>query len=209
MICKKCGMEATDQYCSKCGMPLAEFRLGDYRSITPLLLDLRAKEAITKEIIASSKPLSAEEWLSLADRFVSPQLNLLVNPRFDRSAKLGHELWTSLGVKTQSVLEKTFRTGFGYVAMSALCYLARHSMTITSIVESDSVCTVFATVPSNWLTFDGVVRVAIQARREESVVIVEAGFPGQWIDWGRGSRLVRSFLEFVEDMSNKLSGAEL
>jgi hypothetical protein len=206
MHCRKCGHVLSGKYCVNCGCPIELQSLGDYELISHLLQDSRVESLLGPNATQSSGGMSGDDVLKTADRIISVTLDISSVVPLDISAKIGHALWSALGVKSTSTDSAPIHTRFAYVAIASLCYLRRNSMSIISMSEKQSTAVLQAKVAGSFLwTGEGRCHVVMQNRNSHVDVAAAVEFPGQGFDWGRGSKLVAEFLSHVNRMATELS----
>lgn len=215
-FCSGCGEKASGRFCWSCGKPLqgepgsptpAAPEVGpikpagatewsaevDYRTLIGIP---EVRERIARQADLSRKGMSAEEFLSTADKVVGPLLSAGVP--LQSVAKLGHRLGSSLGIRTGK--KRTERLGFpvGRVMVATLCSLARRGMTIDSVKQGDDGCVFQAAIPSSVFIFAGTLTVAVSGDAGSTQVEAGATVSGQMFDWGTSRAAMRNLFADID-----------
>ena len=198
MLCETCGTSASGIYCPTCGAVLSDSANRQTRPLKRLLSDPRVKALIEDELAYSTKPGSATDWLKAVDKLLSRSLGTRFPVPLDVCGRWGSEMWSRLGFKVQRLRRYTYQRQFGQVIIASLRYVARNGMEVRLMAEAESLCLVEAIIPSNWLSWEGRLRLAIKDDGSDASMCAEVEFPGQFFDWGRGSKLLDTMFVSIE-----------
>lgn len=191
-----------------CGSRLDQRLLGDYESLMALLNDSRARKIITSYATYSKRGLNGDDFLKIVDRVQGACLGATPIIPLDICAKIGHALWSSIGITKSAQREREFLMKFGYVSLSCICYLSKNGMEIISTSEGASRCVIEARVPGTLLTYEGRLYSSIQMQGSAAQVSVAVAFRGQAFDWGRSHRLLDDLMNNIEEIGSLLMSDE-
>ena len=76
-------------------------------------------------------------------------------------------------------------------------------MPISDVANAEGHCLIQAILPSSALSWKGRVMVSIEAAEGGSFVEASTRIPGQLMDWGRSTRLLRDLFEDVDRRSTE------
>lgn len=190
MFCSECGQPATGKFCSHCGSPLAAppaaaAVASDWEHEIRYEMILRypgVREAIERSARLAPKRISGEQFLALADKLVP------VGVSMETLAGIAQSFWTRLGVKTGKHRAQLIAAPPSRVLVRALCSLASHGQTLTSVEQAADGCLLAATLPSNLFSLAGQLQVGIRRKGKQTTVDITAQIDGQFYDWGKANR---------------------
>jgi hypothetical protein len=157
--------------------------------------DPRCQEIVKWAAAGAETGMSGEEFLDIAAKVVAVPLPLgAIGSGLSRA-------YGALGVRTGKTRGHRLDQPFGYSILATLCFLGSRAMPIAGIADAEGHCLVQAILPSNALSWKGRVMVGIQAADGGSLVEATTKIPGQMMDWGRSTRLLRDLFEDIDRRS--------
>lgn len=195
MFCTECGHAVQGKFCGECGAavvkePLTAEVLPDWREEVryDLLLQYPAvRLLIEQHTERATKRMTGEQFLALADKII-PQPVSMEGVAIAAKAALSH-----LGIRTDKHRQQFIPAPVGEVLVRTLCSLAQHGHTLRKVTQAANGCVFSASLPSDFLSLEGDLLVAIHCRNDASQPFctelqATATIQGQWFDWGKNSR---------------------
>jgi hypothetical protein len=157
--------------------------------------DLRCQEIMKWAAADAETSMSGEEFLDIAAKVIAVPLPL---------GAIGNgaaRAYGALGVHTSKTQAHRLEQAFGYSILGTLCFLGSKAMPIADVADAEGHCLVQAILPSSALSWKGRVMVSIQAVEGGSLVEASTKIPGQLMDWGRSTRLLRDLFDDIDRRS--------
>jgi len=227
MFCSECGAQASGRFCWRCGArvtggdqpasssataaavapghshaPVADWSQETRYDALLSIPAVRARIAACAE--GSDRPMSADQFLSLADKLAGPLLGMPVS--FAAIAEVAEPLGKRLGVHTGKQREESFSQPAGEVLVAVLCALAHEAISITAVHQADDGCVLEVKVPSDFRAWGAKALVTVTRRPEGTLVQVAVTVSGQLFDWGRSRGVLEGlFAAIAEQLSQSTS----
>jgi len=147
--------------------------------------------------------MSGKEFLDTAARVVAEPLPL------GAIGSGAARAYAALGVRTGKTRARTIDHPVGYSILGTLCFLGSKAMPISDVADAEGHCLIQAILPSSALSWEGRVMVSIEAAEGGSFVEASTKIPGQLMDWGRSTRLLRDLFEDVDRRSTEYRSSRL
>ncbi len=167
----------------------------DYRTYRQIADDPRCREILGWAASDASTSMSGEQFLDMFGKVAAVPLPL---------GAVGRELgraYAAMGMSTGKTQSRTLDQPFGYALLGALCFLASKAMPIADVADGEGHCLVQAVIPSNMLSWKGRLMIGIQASDRGVLAEASTKIPGQMMDWGRSTRLLRELFEDIDARS--------
>jgi hypothetical protein len=201
MFCSNCGMEASGNYCSKCGT-----RLMDVQTSTTvvtqdwsrevryekLICITEVRDMIKRQAALSKKGLSGEEFLAFFDKVVPMGFSM------EKLGAVVQPISAQLGVKTGKERSETLANPPGTVIVAVLCSLARHGQELHQVRQFEDGCLLEAKLPSDLWSFEGTIYVSIREIGKETRVDGATQIKGQLYDWGKSNRCLEGLFADIK-----------
>lgn len=207
MFCSECGKPVARKFCSHCGAPIAiaESVVDDAPvEVEPewdrevqyetILRFPGVRETIACHARQSTKRMTGEQFLKLADKFVPLGVPL------EELAALAQPLYARLGIKTGKQRAHHVQAPVARVIVRALCSLARHGQSLRGVTQAVDGCLFEATLPSDLFSLQGDLHVSVRRNGSQSEVCAATRISGQLYDWGKSTRcLDRLFTDLARE----------
>lgn len=163
-----------------------------------LLNDPDVRFRIEQAVQASSKPMSAEQFLQASSVVIGsiPGMRMVGFATFS-GGLVGLEMGKALGVRVKRAASKCYPQPIGRVTVALLCVLARSGYPVQRIVQGKDGCFLEAILPSNWQTWKGTIACTVIVRPPETEIEIGTIIPGQALDWGRSAKVISAILDEV------------
>jgi len=154
--------------------------------------DPRCQELVKWAAAGAETGMSGEEFLDIAGKVIAVPLPLgAIGSSLSRA-------YGAMGVRTGKTQGRKLDQPVGYSILATLCFLGSRAMPLAGVADAEGHCLVQAILPSNALSWKGRVMVSIQAAEGGSLVEASTKIPGQMMDWGRSTRLLRDLFEDLD-----------
>lgn len=193
-ICTQCGQEAQGNFCSHCGARLKWKALRTITSYREIIKDERCQKIIREEAARAKSGLSAAEFLQYAELVLPGRLPLAALAAL--TGKAGRKL--DFGREYYGL--EMYRLPFSYVLLAVLCFFAKESLVIQSVMEDAGRCLLEATIPSTPWNLEGKMEAIIISKESNTQVFIRAKIFGQWMDWGKTRRLTSAILRDIKQL---------
>jgi hypothetical protein len=195
MYCPNCGAEAGGKFCAHCGKPLTAVGATQnddwtsdpsYRSLVsrPVIRDL-IKEAGRGAKSAMSEEEFINKFLFHGAPIAEPVLEFAL-PFLER-----------LGLKTGKSGSREFDLPIGRTIVATLCALASRDHRLRGATQADTGCVIEATLPSDFWSPQGRLKISIVPTGTGSTVAVETHIPGQLFDAGKSRRAISGLFDDI------------
>ena len=204
MFCSECGAKGVGKFCSSCGTKLATSETRADREAEPTVVPIvdwvnlidheqlmavaAVRDRIARAAAQAKQKMTGEEFLDLYGKAIGASVPMSKLAHFAQSA------YAKLGVKTGKSRSATLATPPGEALVRLLCSLAKEGRTLREVHQLSDGCIVRAALPSDLLSLEGDLVIAV--RRVGGATLVEAhtDIPGQMFDWGKSTRCLDSLL---------------
>jgi hypothetical protein len=206
MFCSECGVEASGNFCWKCGSRLRHQGPIDRDAPAPhedpgdwqreIRYEAIARHPEVRALLARQKALgkkylSGEDFLAAVDKIVNLGIPLTT------FAAIAQPLTERLGIGTGKSQTHVFDLPSGRVVVGALCSMARRGQTLVTVEQAADGCTLQAALPSDMWSLRG--DLFLTVRRIDSGTRVEAAtkIRGQLYDWGKSKSVLHDLFDDI------------
>lgn len=195
MICPKCNSAASGNYCSHCGAKLKTEPFSDLNSYSEIIADERCQAIIERAATKAKTNLTTAEFLQFAQMVMPGRLPL------SALASISSRVGEKLNVGREEFGFRVYHCPFSFVVLAHLTSLAKHSMPIKKVLETDGYCYIEAHIPSTIWNLKGRLETLIMAEPTKTKVMIEAKIFGQWLDLGKTGQMIDRILADMEKLS--------
>jgi hypothetical protein len=200
MYCSNCGAEASGNFCSRCGTRLTEtpnaptsrpaVDWAHETSYRTLIANPVTRDLISQAATRYKSGMSGEQFL---DKFLFNGIPIAQPVVAGIIVPLGERI----GFRTGKKAAERFDLPAGRVIVAVLCSLATKGQHLKQVTQADHGCLIEAVLPSDMLSWEGTLRVAVSSDSTGSRVEAETHVPGQLLDWGKSSRAIAALLQDI------------
>jgi hypothetical protein len=211
MFCSQCGSQASGNFCSKCGAPLAHAEPSAPDGATDrgaqgnddwenevryevLIKRPEVREMLARQSSAAPTPASSDGFLGVADKWLKP-----VVP-YEILAGIMPTISARLGIRTGKERRDHLALKPGRVLVNTMGFLARHGYHPKTVQQATDGCTIEATVPANLMAPEGTLTVTVRRAGDGSEVDAAMEIKGQRFDYGKSHAILE---ELFQDLTKQ------
>lgn len=215
MFCTQCGRASTnaDRFCGGCGHELgastiepASFQDTPHSSTISSDVDWRASTDINEifnhpDVQAriahvsgkNAAWITADQFFKLAQPIMSASGAGAV--KLETIAEIAVPIYSRLGIKSKSELQKGFKSTMGETLAAAFCALAARGFELEDVQPATNGYLIEAKVPATMFSWIGHLLMTFEQHDEGVMVKTNLSVPGQAFDWGKGKSTLKNIFE--------------
>jgi len=210
MFCQNCGSPASGNYCINCGAKLAT-GANDVPAPTPaaeqlpwkqettlegLLSNAEVREMIADSAAQSTKQMSGEEFLGVADTLIKP---LGKDLSLQKLAEIVVPIFQDMGIKNEHSMLSIVPYPLFEVTVKAICAMARNNCRLTRTKKASNGIVLLGNIPSDFWSWSGDLVITLEDLHPSTRVQINTKIKGQLYDWGKSNRIIHKLLREMED----------
>jgi hypothetical protein len=149
------------------------------------------RDLLARQAALAPKRASAEDFLAGVDKWLNLPISL------EMIGQVAGPLGGKLGIRTGKTRRERIALRPGRALVNVMAMLARHGYHVKTVHQELDSCSIVATIPSDFRSWEGTLTVTIRRAAEFSEVEAAVSIKGQLYDWGKGSGIVKEFFDEI------------
>jgi hypothetical protein len=211
MFCQNCGSPASGNYCTNCGAKLTTANQDlpapntssspalswkQETTLEGLLSNPEVREMIADSAAQSTKQMSGEEFLGVADSLIKP---LGKDLSLKKLAEIVVPIFQDMGIKNEHSMLWIVRYPILEVTVKAICTMARNNCRLTRAKKAANGIVLLGTIPSDFWSWSGDLVITLEDLHPSTRVQINTKIKGQLYDWGKSKRIIHTLLRDIEN----------